>query len=176
MARLAVGTNGFALTAASGESTGLKWAGKGLMGYDEFRRTAGSYTVNSATWTDLDTGSDLDFTGVLVGDVVQIEFWGVLGTENTAGDFDVATIVSAAPVNFFGSGEPTTSTGSGIWSWTRAASTVLKPFGGAASLVVQSGDLTAGALKLRIRCRGGSITLFGTTLDQFFWSARVFRV
>jgi len=51
-ARLAVGTNDYVLTAASGEATGLKWAAAGSSGpaFRAFRNTS-QQSFNQSTWT-----------------------------------------------------------------------------------------------------------------------------
>lgn len=58
--RLAVGSNGAILMAASGETTGLKWV---ALQSDKVKRTAGDLTYTSATFTDVTSMSITLTTG-----------------------------------------------------------------------------------------------------------------
>jgi hypothetical protein len=148
------------------------------------KRTGGSITCNQTSWGELaaETGGpgtgglDLDMTGLQAGDIVEVCISGLAASAATYLYLDVATIVSGSPVNYFG-GVTGASTGDGVMCWT-AVTGREDPFGGCVSYVVQSGDLTAGAIKLRPWMRTSSATnrtLFGVAADPLHISARAYR-
>lgn len=147
-------------------------------------RTGGNHTCNSTTWVELaaatggpGTGTyDFDFTGVAAGDIVEFSISCGWGSEATNGCLTVATIVTGSIVNYF-MGAPTSSSGDGIVGLYGFSGT----FQGVAATgyyVVQSGDLSAGALKLRPLYRttsGTNKTLYGSTGDPAMFMAKVFK-
>ncbi len=62
------------------------------------RRTSGSLTLNSTSEANLDTGLDITLAAA-TGDIVTVNANGLHGNEAVIVNIDVATIVSAAPVN-----------------------------------------------------------------------------
>ena len=137
------------------------------------KRTAGSYTLNSATWTNLDTGLDQTIAAA-TGDVLEVSLSVFWGSEAVNTWVQVATIVSAAPVNFIGSGEPTTTTGDGIVSWA-GISGVNMVGGSPAQYTVQAGDISGGNVVCRLRYRQDSAvnkTLFASSLLPLFFSVK----
>lgn len=147
--------------------------------------TASNITANSTTWIELaaETGGpgtgnlDLNFTGVQAGDIVEVSMSYLASNAATYIYVDMATIVSAAPVNYFGSGQITSSTGDGVMCWTATTSRE-EAKGGTVAYAVVSGDLSAGALKIRPYFRTSSATnrtMFGVAADPLHLSGKVFR-
>jgi len=147
-------------------------------------RTAGSHTVNGTTWAELaaatggaGTGAyDLNLTGCAAGDILEVGATVGWGSEAIVGQMTFATIVSGSVVNYV-IGAPTSSSGDGILGLYGPAS-VFVGQAAVAQYVLQSGDLSAGALKVRPMVRtatAGNKTLYGTTGDTPQFMAKVFR-
>lgn len=137
------------------------------------RRTAGNLTLNSTTWADVDTGIDLTIAAV-AGDELEIGL--SMGVRPSGAGIslalDVATIVSAAPVNYFATAGGATEVGAG--AWYREAPTVNDASvpGGPRSYTVQAGDISGGnvVLRLRYKVNSGSWTGYATAnLPLDFW-------
>lgn len=177
--RLGVGTAGQVLTVNAG-ATAPEWAapgsGGGIVDYAQVKRTAGDLSLTSANWADVPSIGDLTVDAA-TGDLITVEFGGLYNSSTPTVSMDCATIVSAAGVNWFGSGEPTTSTGNGVHGWGKMLATAaLVAFGASATLVVQAGDISGGTVTLRMRYRASStITLFASTTNPLIWTAKVFR-
>jgi hypothetical protein len=138
------------------------------------RRTSGDITFNNASWANVDTGLDLVFTGVSAGDDVDYSLNGYASTQAVHLYFDVATIVSGSPVNYLATAGGGSDGGNMGW---HAPSGIASPIGGLLAYTVQSGDLSAGVLTLRLRARGSSATnrtISASTTTPLICSARHF--
>lgn len=141
------------------------------------RRTAGDLTLNSASWADLPTvGTDLDLVlAAAAGDVIEAGIAGLWGAEQVTTFLDIATIVSAAAVNYFSTGTSTPAT-FGIGAFFGDAVTGLNPpLGGSAHYTLVSGDISGGNVTLRIRydqSSAGNRTLYASTAGAplHFWA------
>ena len=113
--------------------------------------TAGDIAMNSTSWANLiGTTNDL-VLAAQVDDVVEVGLSSQSQNEGSTGRIDVASIVSAAPVNYWGGGaEP--STGYGVSSWT-LVSAQFGNQGGSVMKKIVAGDLSAGTVTLRLRYR-----------------------
>lgn len=149
------------------------------------KRTAGNITANSTTWTELaaETGGpgtggfDLDFTGCAAGDILEVNLSYYANNAATYFYVDFATIVSSSPVNYIGSGQVTSSTGDGV-SGLAAIASREETKAGTVRYAIVSGDLSAGALKVRPYFRTSSATdrtIFAVTADPLHLSGIVFR-
>jgi hypothetical protein len=118
-------------------------------------RTAGDLTLNSTTWADVDTALDITLPA-RVGDELEASAIGTVGATAVTTIFDVATIVSAAVVNYFtGGGGATLVEG----SWLIPASALSFPIAGVpAPYTVVSGDLSGGTVTCRLRYRTNTAT------------------
>lgn len=115
------------------------------------RRTSGNLTLNSTSWANVDTGLDLTLNEVQVGDEIVYGIGGLANNEAVFLYFDVATIVSAAPVNYFGTAGGASD--NGVVGWF-CASGAYVGFGGLSHpYTIQAGDLTDGSVTLRLRYR-----------------------
>ena len=133
------------------------------------KRTAGSYTLNSTTWANVDTGLDY-VVPAQVGDVLLVQVSGLWGGEAVNGYLDAATIVGGSPVNHVGGTGGATERG--VAGWEGEASAVT-PIGGGIQYVVQAGDISGGNVTLRLRYRTSAAanrTLFGTGDIPLVWS------
>lgn len=151
------------------------------MGYPRFqlarnfktaRRTSGNITYALATWGNFDTALDLVLTGQ-VGDSIEVGANGFVSNEAVNGNLDVATIVSASVVNTF-SAQGVEAINDGIMSWLGIAS-VLSKISGGALYTLQSGDLSGGAVSLRLRVKCATAvtkTWSATTTQPFQWWAK----
>lgn len=169
-ARLAVGTNGQVLKAASGQTTGLEW-GPAALTSTRAVRTSSDITVNGTGWANLDTGLDLTIAASS-GDVLLVHASGVWGAELVAGYLDAATIVSASPVNYISGGAGGASS-QGVTGWRGDDVTnVNTAIGASIQYVVQSGDISGGNVVLRLRVRTATATnkvLFASSNVPFHW-------
>lgn len=134
------------------------------------QRTAGNVTVTAGA-ADFDTSLDI----VLVAQVGDVIEYGVNGrgtmVSGSDGTFDVATIVSSAPVNYFGTGMVA---GQGVQSWYIPNSAGNFPLSGSMLYTIVSGDLSAGTVTLRFRRFGGgagaSVVLANATTPFTVWA------
>lgn len=171
--RLAVGTNGFALVADSTQSTGLKYAfvGQGNRDYAFARRASTDITCNSTSWANLDTGLDLTLTAAS-GDIIEVSASGAWNNQSPFGALDVATIVSAAPVNYISGGGGASDLGISGWGGAASVTTIM---GASVMYTLQAGDISSGTVLLRLRYRTNSAAnkvLNATTVLPFHWSAK----
>lgn len=134
--------------------TGLVGAGGGGGGgpvYDIERRTAGDLSVTSTS-----AGTAIPTLGTLIvpaasGDLLHIGLDANLSADNDPVRMDVASIVSAAVVNYVSSltGTPATV---GISGWGGAASASIDyRIGHVIPYVVQAGDVSGGNIELSLR-------------------------
>jgi hypothetical protein len=133
------------------------------MAYPRFRkarahklltRTSGDITANSTTWANLDTGLDMTVPAS-IGDTIRYGMSAYVNGEAVALAVQPATLVSGALVSWFGGGEPTTTTGTGVSGWFVEAS-VTGRIGPPVMLVVVAGDISSGKVTVRLRYRTGS--------------------
>lgn len=138
-----------AVDAASGSGT------TGLVDKAVVRRTAGSVTLNSTAWANVDTGMDLVLTASS-GDYVEVTLCGFLDqTGATYVRFDVASIVSAAVVNTWSENGAEHASSEGVPGWTGIAS-AFTPISGTTGRVLVAGDISAATVTLRLRYRTDS--------------------
>jgi hypothetical protein len=161
------------------DHTGLTGVGGGgsVGAYDIERYTGGNITVNSTT-----AGAALSGPGNLViaaaaGDLllVGISTFDV-GSDANSMRMDVATIVSAAAVNFVSSASGTPAS-LGVTGWLGFVSEEY-PHIGSVPYVVQAGDISGGNVTLRL-CAwvgAGSRTLNATAAGPLiFWAKNLLQ-
>jgi hypothetical protein len=146
--------------------------------------TGGNITANQTSWAELaaETGGpgtgalDLDFTGVQAGDICVVTMSYYASSTATYLYIDFATIVSSSPVNYFGA-VTGASTGDGVPGLV-AITGQEDTKSDSPAYVVQSGDLSAGALKVRPWMRTSAATnrtIFGTAANPLMLSGMVYR-
>lgn len=93
-ARLAAGANDTVLVAASGETTGLKWAAP-LAGRARayYRRTSGNYTVNTTSFADIDA-TNLNWTKTT--GARRVRLWIKAGVSATTSGLTLELLVDGA--------------------------------------------------------------------------------
>lgn len=133
-------------------------------------RTTADLTLNNAAWTDVSTSLDMTIAAQ-VGDDIEYGISGILsaGGGGTNHHFDVATIVSAAPVNYFSNGTVTPAAG-GVSGWY-AASASEALLSGSVMYTIVSGDLASGLVTLRLRHKqdaAGNRTLYSSASNPLF--------
>jgi hypothetical protein len=144
------------------EDDGGSGGGGGLTGLPTISTTAGTTKiVNTTTYADVDNTMDLVLP-VAAGDKLLVSVSCLWSNVATWGDLDVATIVSAAVVNYIsGFG----ATGPGVMAWRGQNTANNWPFGGTITYTVVAGDIDGGNIRLRLRAKAGvSRTLFTGTL------------
>lgn len=174
------GTTGQVLAKASGADNDTEWVdpegggatGQGLRDFEMAKRTSGNVTCNSTTWANFDTGLDLVLSAS-TGDTIEVGISGWWSNESVYCGLDVATIVSAAPVNYVsgGAGGATTF---GVMAWI-GTDGVQPPVGGSVLYELVSGDISGGTVTLRIRYRtsAGSNKVMRANIDNpFHWFAK----
>lgn len=136
-------------------------------------RTSGTLSQNSTTWADVDpsgTSSARDLDVVIpaaVGDIIYVAPTVVVGVQATDLYFDMATIVTGAVVNTF-SGFTT----GGLGGWFCPTS-VVHTLTGPAHYVVQSGDISGGNVRCRLRYKTGSATNRNVYADSATWPFKI---
>lgn len=146
----------------------------GLIDSARHKRTAGSYTLNSTTWADVDSGTDL-VVDAEAGDIITATASWLWGGENVDGYIDVATIVAAAVVNVIGGNG---ATADGLSGWAKRNGAAFLPMSGSVDYVVQAGDISTGTVTLRLRYRTSTatnLTLWAVATTPLMWSVKVFR-
>lgn len=147
------------------------------------RMTGTAMTLSGAstsTWYELATATNgpgtggFDLTlGCQVGDVIEAQLNGLTGTEATNIYTDIATLVAAAPVNYFGSGG--TAAGGGVSAW-RGEAGAIDSFNGAAWYTIQAGDISSGLVTFRPMARFNTAatakTIYGNPDWPFFFSVK----
>lgn len=144
--------------------------------FASFLRTAGNYTLNSTTWTSIDTTSDLTLSAS-VGDVIQAGVSGLWGNEAPVIFIDVVTRVSGSNVTSFSSrsAAPTGSTTGAYMPGAYSVPSVYSPFCSTAHLTLASGDISSGNVTCRLQFRtttAANRTLYGSGADLFYFYIR----
>lgn len=170
--KLGVGADGTVLTAASGETTGLKWESPYYPGssLQRLTRTAGNFTLARNTATHTEISSLLRLTlAASIGDVLLIGLIALVDPTSGANNaIDSATIVSGAIVNQCSPG----SYHEGHY-YCSAALDILTS--NPITYVVVSGDISGGNVTVSptfMNNSGGSAdgTLFATTTHALtYW-------
>ena len=116
---------------------------------DRVLRTAGDLTFNTTGWQDVSTALDMTIAATS-GDLIEygVSFWTEAAAVSLS--FDVCTVVSGSPVNYFvsaGSGSH-----NGVMGWY-AAQTMHGTISGSVDYVAQPGDISGGSITLRLRVR-----------------------
>lgn len=121
------------------------------------RRTAGNLTLNSTNWANVDTALDIVLTGVTAGDEIAYGASGLLQNENVQVFFDVATIVSSAPLNSLArrAAVETAPGTSGFAMWNSVGAQYWRLAGVTPPYTLVSGDIVAGTVTLRLRYATG---------------------
>jgi len=166
-ARLAKGTAGQVLTMNAG-ATAPEWAtpsGTTVVPSTYTTRTAGSLTLNSTSWANVPSVSQLTLTGVAVGDIIEVGLSAVWDVQAVEAVLDVATWVSSAAVNAIsGAGG---ASGQGIVAWRSAyVTTNIGVVGGGYLYTLVSGDISGGNVVLQLRYRtltAANKTLYAST-------------
>lgn len=146
--------------------------------------TGGNITANQTSWGELaaETGGpgtgglDMVLSGVAAGDIVEVSLGAYLNSAATYVYLDIATIVSAAAVNYFGA-VTGASTGDGCVCWAAITSRE-ETVGGTVAYALVSGDISSSTVTLRPWMRTSAATnrtIFGVAADPMFLSAKVFR-
>lgn len=141
----------------------------GLVQFAWARRSSGDISLNSATYVDLDTGTDLVLNAA-VGDVIEVTPQISWSGGSTYCVIDVVTVVSSSPVNsVVTGGAPSTSNSGGAWSLGATNRGVVA---GPRMYTIQSGDLSSGTVRLRLRARGSAVTVFAASDPDLYWQAK----
>lgn len=149
--------------------------GQGLTDYAFTKRTSGDVTLNGTSWGNVDTGMDLTLTAVS-GDTVEVAVSAWYGNEAVTASLDVVTMVSASPVNSLATGAAPDNANFGI-AGLRIASTSAVVANASACIMytLQSGDISGGAVTLRLRYRTSTAanrTLNATAAVPLHFSAK----
>lgn len=129
------------------------------------KTTQVAFTTTS--WAALDTAKDITLSAQ-VGDGLEIGGSGAWNNEAFASYLDAWTMVSGAGVNSFGQQGtvPANGAGTGIVPWLGVSGALTYPTGGSL-YIVQAGDLSSGAVTVRIMARTGAA---GTkNLNSLLW-------
>lgn len=142
-------------------------------GFKFFIRNAGSLTLNSTTWVDLPTiGTTWDASlSAQVGDVIETGVSVFYSNEGVQVALDVVSIVSASPVNAWGNQTTPDNASLGVPSWF-GETTVNQHSGGSVMKTLVSGDISGGAVTLRLRYRtiiASAKTLTASAACPFHW-------
>lgn len=138
-------------------------------------RSSGNVTINGTSWANVDTGLDLTIAAAAT-DWLAVSVSGRLaaGSATTHTFFDIATIVSGSPVNYFGVGGGASDEG---LNGLRIADTLDLPLAGTYLYQVQAGDISGGNVTLRLRTRqgvaGNRAFVAGSTNPFKWWVANL---
>lgn len=123
------------------------------------RRTAGDLTLNSTAWADVDTALDLTLNECQAGDEIIYGISAFVGLEAVTTWFDVVTVVSGTVTNSFAErGAAVASPGLRLACWVGVDGSYTSLSGEAPAYTVGAGDLTDGAITLRLRYASASAT------------------
>ena len=146
-----------------------------LVDFATARRTSGDITANSTSWANVDTGTDLVLSATS-GDYLECGFSAFLGNQSVNLGFDVATIVSASPVNYISGGAGGASA-YGVQAWLGGDIGHAVAVGGSILYLTVSGDISGGTVTLRLRYRTGTAanrTINATTNQPMhFWAKNI---
>lgn len=151
--------DGDTLVYDSGSGLWVPGAGGGSAGslaFAEARRASTDLNFNTTGWQNVDTALDLTIAAA-AGDKVIYSPNFTPGSTNNTFSFDVATIVSAAIVNYFCTGTSTPA-GSGLPGWRRDGGTGAYGVSGGFVYTVQAGDVSSGTITMRLRINPSSTT------------------
>lgn len=121
------------------------WASKRV------RRTAGSLTLNSTGWANVDTALDIPLSAA-VGDIVEVYLNCRINGQNVWMPLDVASIVAGAVANVWSLDGPENATGLGIPAWYAAGDSLAR-LGAPCRRALLAGDIENGDVRLRLRYR-----------------------
>lgn len=129
------------------------------------KRSSGDVSINSATFTNVDTGLDLTVSAA-AGDVLALTLMARVhvasGTIFFVADFH--TMVSGSPVNSVAADAAAGTTNAGCPAWStgtvRTAANGYTHLSGTKLYTVQAGDISGGNVTLRLRAfDGGAVTV-----------------
>lgn len=129
--------------------------GAGLAGYDIAERTSGNLTIASATGVELHADFRLSVPAS-AGDLLMIgvSFMLDIATALEFTMFDVATIVSATPVNWVSGSSDGLTSGLGVLAWfCDSDEPQFHNVGGMVPYVVDADDISGGAVELHFYYR-----------------------
>jgi hypothetical protein len=139
-------------------------------------RMSTDITLNSGTWANVDTGTDLTLEAQ-TGDVIEVGgSWLTSGSATTATFFDVASIVSGSPVNSWGIDGAVTTAMEGIQAWRCDSNSIglNQRVAGGMMRVLLAGDISSGLVTLRLRYKqptATNVTLYtGANRALHFWA------
>jgi hypothetical protein len=137
------------------------------------RRTSGNFTINAASWTNLDTGMDLTLAAA-AGDIVEVGISGLVQAAGADLYLDVVTVVGGTAVNSLGRNAAAASGTNGIVGW-RGTAGVFTTIGSPYWYKLVAGDVSGGNVVLRIRYYTSSAinaTLWADTSIPLVFTAR----
>ena len=164
-----VGT--LAFTAPGGTGGSGTATGQGLVDFAFAKRTSGSFTLNSTSWANLDTGLDLTLTAAS-GEIIEVCISARWGSQALIAGLDVVTLVGGSPVNSISGANG--AAGYGVQSWS-ATSGSEQAVGGAILYTLVSGDISSSTVTLRLRYRTASASNKGLYAESdlpFHWYAK----
>lgn len=146
-----------------------------VMDHARTMRTAGNVTINSTSWMDVDTATDLTLAAA-AGDWVEVGVSSRWGTEAQTGVLDVVSWVGGAAANSWAEDGAVDASGVGVTGWIGFAS-VLTPVHGSVIKQLVVGDTDGGNVVLRLRARitaAGSKVLAASSGSGklIFWARR----
>lgn len=157
-------------------ATALEWAapsGGSAFPVHKRARRATARVINGTAWVDFDNTLDLVIPDVLAGHVIEVAAMGGYVNEARFSYLDAVTIVATAPVSSFGEqgAPPANAAGGGVPGWAGNSGSYFPNITGGATLVLAAGDIAAGSVTLRLRCRTDAAGN-KTTNAGFLWWAR----
>ena len=147
-------------------------SGQGLIDFATAKRTSGNITANSTSWANVDTGLDLVLTAAS-GDYIECGFSAFMANQAVNLGIDVASIVSASPVNYISGGGGASDYG--VQAWLAGDTGHATAVGGSILYLLVSGDISGGTVTLRLRYRTGTAsnrTINATTAQPLHWWAK----
>ena len=142
----------------------------------QFHLTTGNLTLNSTSWANLSTATDLTLAAE-AGDVVEVGISALVDANGPTGPdlyLDAVTLVSTTVTNSFASNGAVDASGQGILGW-RANPNVLASLGCPFFYKLVSGDVSGGNVTIRFRYRTSAAanrTMFATSGIRAVFTAR----